>query len=393
MPGTPGVYVEEERRLPTPIEGLSTTTTAFIGPTHQGPGYRGKPTVLASVTEFEQLYGGVEDLACNDAKTPELRRNHVAHAARAFFANGGTRLIVLRVGSATRLPTARSYVAALARLQAIREVALVAAPGYSARPPAVRDAIEQVLVAHAGMPGLYRMAVLDPPPRQDRAALLAWRNASAHPIDSAFAAIYTPWLTVADPLASTPGATVDLPPSGFLCGIIARCEIERGVQRAPANELVLGALGCERDINDAEQDMLNPVGINCLRTFTGRGLRVWGARTLSSASEWKYVNVRRYFNYVEASIDHGTQWAVFEPNDERLWTNFRAAVEDFLYREWRNGALQGTKPEEAYLVRCDRSTMTQADVDAGRLVCLIGLAVVRPAEFTVVRVVRQTAQG
>jgi phage tail sheath protein FI len=150
-------------------------------------------------------------------------------------------------------------------------------------------------------------------------------------------------------------------------------------------------LRCEREINSAVQEQLNPLGVNCLRSFTGRGLRVWGARTLSSDPEWKYVNLRRYFNYVEASVDRGTQWAVFEPNDAPLWARWRAAVEDFLVRERRNGALLGSKPEDAFFVRCDRSTMTQDDIDNGRLVGLVGLAFLKPAEFVILRFTQATA--
>jgi hypothetical protein len=186
---------------------------------------------------------------------------------------------------------------------------------------------------------------------------------------------------------------IALPPSGFICGIYARNDIERGVFKAPANEVVRGALRFERDVSFGEQEMLNPLGVNCLRFFPGRGYRVWGARTASSDPEWKYVNIRRYFNYLEASIDRGTQWAVFEPNGERLWANIRTTVSDFLYNEWVTGALLGTRPEEAFFVRCDRSTMTQNDLDNGRLVCLIGVAALKPAEFVIFRIGQKTADA
>ncbi len=157
--------------------------------------------------------------------------------------------------------------------------------------------------------------------------------------------------------------------------------------------MVRGALRFELDVNFAQQEMLNPLGVNCLRYLSGRGFRVWGARLASSDPEWKYVNVRRYFNYLESSIDRGTQWAVFEPNGDRLWANVRQTISDFLYNEWRNGALLGGKTEEAYFVRCDRSTMTQNDLDNGRLVCLIGVAVIKPAEFVIFRIGQKTADA
>jgi len=386
MPATPGVSVEETSFVGRSIEGLGTTTTAFIGPTRRGPAYSAKPTMITSVAEFERIFGAPEDLRCTDATTPVLRHNYVAHAARAFFDNGGTRLYVLRVGS-ERLPQARSYVAALDRLRTLPDVAIVAAPGYSVRAEATRTAIERALVAHVELPSLYRIALLDPPPAQDPASVIASRT-----VDSSDAALYYPWLTVRNPRTGTgQPPEIDLPPSGFMAGIYGRCEIERGVHKAPSNEIVRGALRCERDISNAVQEQLNPLGINCLRSFVGRGLRVWGARTLSSDPEWKYVNVRRYFNYVQASVERGTQWVVFEPNGEPLWARLRAAISEFLLREWRNGALLGSKPEDAFFVRCDRSTMTQNDIDNGRLVCLAGLAALKPAEFVIIRFGMNTA--
>jgi phage tail sheath protein FI len=184
-----------------------------------------------------------------------------------------------------------------------------------------------------------------------------------------------------------------LPPSGFVTGIYARSDIERGVYKAPANEVVRGLTKFEANINKARQDVLNPEGINALRFFAGRGNRVWGARTMSSDPEWKYVNVRRLFIYLEHSIDKSTQWAVFEPNNERLWANIRYTIEDFLLVTWKSGALMGTKPEEAYFVRCDRTTMTQNDLDNGRLICLIGVSPTKPAEYVIFRIGQWTADS
>jgi phage tail sheath protein FI len=176
-----------------------------------------------------------------------------------------------------------------------------------------------------------------------------------------------------------------------VAGIYARNDAEKAVFKAPANEVVRGAIGFELLLNKAQQDILNPEGVNCFRFFEGRGFRLWGARTISSDPEWKYISVRRYFAYLERSIDKGTQFVVFENNSESLWAIVTRTVEDFLFNEWRSGALLGTKPEEAFFVRCDRSTMTQNDLDNGRLICLIGVAVVKPAEFVIFRIGQWTA--
>lgn len=209
--------------------------------------------------------------------------------------------------------------------------------------------------------------------------------------DSKFAALYYPWIRVFDPVSKKP---INVPPSGHICGIYARSDNERGVHKAPANEVVNGALdleeipesGTKRIITKGQQDILNPKGINCIRVFPGRGIRVWGARTISSDSLWKYVNVRRLFIYIEESIYKGTQWAVFEPNNEMLWGRVKATIDEFLTRVWRDGALMGLKADEAFFIKCDRSTMTQDDIDNGRLICIIGIAPVKPAEFVVFRI-------
>ena len=209
--------------------------------------------------------------------------------------------------------------------------------------------------------------------------------------DDSRLALYYPWVIAADP--SGLRSTISVPPSGFVAGVYANTDVQRGVHKAPANEIVVGALGFAQDINRFQQELLNPEGINCLRSFPGRGHRVWGGRTLTSDPEWKYVNVRRYFLYLERSIEKSTQWVVFEPNGERLWANVRTTVEDFLYNEWFNGRLLGPTAKVAYFVRCDRSTMTQNDLDNGRLVCEIGVAPLTPAEFVIFRIGQKTADA
>ena len=189
-----------------------------------------------------------------------------------------------------------------------------------------------------------------------------------------------------------------MPPTGHVAGIFARTDIERGVHKAPANEVVAGRRRPEPSScrsPKGEQDILNPRGVNCIRDFRtdGRGIRVWGARTMSSDPEWKYVNVRRLFIFVEESIDEGTQWVVFEPNDEPLWAQVRRSIDELPARVWRSGALMGTTQEEAFFVKCDRTTMTQDDIDNGRLICYIGIAPVKPAEFVIFRISQKTAGG
>lgn len=239
----------------------------------------------------------------------------------------------------------------------------------------------------------YRIAVVDGPKASSMNEIREFRGK----FDSKYAAIYHPWIEILDPTERAaqgrPPSRLLLPPSGFVAGIYARTDIERGVHKAPANEIVRGLTRFEANINKGRQDVLNPEGINALRFFEGRGNRVWGARTMTSDPEWKYVNVRRMFIYLEHSIDKGTQWAVFEPNNSRLWANVRQSIEDFLLVMWRDGALMGDKPEFAYFVRCDRTTMTQNDFDNGRLICLIGVAPVKPAEFVIFRVGQWTGDA
>lgn len=203
------------------------------------------------------------------------------------------------------------------------------------------------------------------------------------PLSSSYAAFYCPWLDVRNPVT---GAVTAVPPGGHVAGIYARNDAQRGVHKAPANEPVRGIVGLDTKISRADQDGLNPLGINAIREFPGRGVRVWGARTLADDPQWKYVNVRRLFLYLEESMDEGTHWAVFENNDQRLWARFRQSLSNFLTTAWRDGALMGTTPEEAFYVTCDRSTMTQDDIDNGRLVAEVGVAPVKPAEFVIIRI-------
>ena len=285
-------------------------------------------------------------------------------------------------------PASADYDAALARLEALEDIAIVAAPGSSIFTQS--QAIVESLITHVSRQRAYRIAVLDTPPNEVAADN---ENVRAQ-IDSSYAALYTPWITVANPLAkagTSIAAQVSVPPSGYMAGIYARNDEQNSVAKAPANEVVLGALGFERNITFGEQSVLNPMGINCLRHFPERGYRVWGARTASSDSEFMYVNVRRYLIYLEHSIDNSTQWAVFENNGPALWARIHDAVDSFLYSEFQQGNLLGTSPAEAYFVRCDRTTMTQNDLDNGRMICLVGVALLKPAEFVIFRIGQFTA--
>jgi phage tail sheath protein FI len=272
----------------------------------------------------------------------------------------------------------------LLAFEGVEDISIVAAPGYSAQTDANEVfAIHGAVIDHCEKM-VYRIAVLDTPPNNLVSDALDFRNQRS----SKYAALYYPWITILDPLTNT---RLNLPPSGFVAGIYARNDINRSVSKAPANEVVRLAIDFEQRINKSQQEVLNPEGVNCFRFFSGHGFLLWGARTISDDPEWKYVNLRRYFAYLEHSIDHGTQWVVFENNSQQLWTNVRHTIEDFLYNEWKMGSLMGTKPEEAFFVRCDLTTMTQNDLDNGRLVCLIGVSAVRPAEFVIFRIGQWTA--
>ncbi|MFE9532843.1 phage tail sheath family protein [Streptomyces sp. NPDC006691] len=279
-------------------------------------------------------------------------------------------------------------------LEAYDEINMVSVPDLmSAYQQGLID-LEQVkavqlgLVSHCELMG-DRMAVLDPPPGLNARDIRKWRMDVAG-YDSRYAALYYPWIKVFDPSS---GQTKVVPPSGHMSGIWARNDSERGVHKAPANEIVRGAVDLELQITRGEQDLLNPVGVNCIRAFPGRGIRVWGARTLASDPAWRYLNVRRYFNYLEESILIGTQWVVFEPNDQALWARIRRNISAFLVNEWRNGALFGQRPEDAFYVKCDQETNPPESVDLGRVVCEIGIAPVKPAEFVVFRLAQFSGGG
>ena len=274
-----------------------------------------------------------------------------------------------------------------AGLEAVDEVTMLCVPDLmAAHQQGLLDAdgvkaVHLAMIAHCELMG-DRVAILDPPPGLNAQQVKNWRVDEAG-YDSKYAALYWPWIKVMDPLSGRP---LTLPPSGHLAGIWARNDSTRGVHKAPANEVIRGALAPELAITKGEHDQLNPVAVNCIRAFPGQGIRVWGARTLSSDPEWRYLNVRRLFNYVEESILSGTNWVVFEPNDPKLWDSVKRTVTMFLRRVWRDGALFGRTPAEAFYVKCDEENNPPENRDAGILTVEIGIAPVKPAEFVVFRI-------
>jgi uncharacterized protein len=232
----------------------------------------------------------------------------------------------------------------------------------------------------------FRFAVVDPD-KNVNATDFQPRSAVQ---DTEYAALYYPWIWISDPQT---GVRKNVPPGGHVLGVYARTDAERGVFKSPANEILRNVLDLNADIDDGKQDILNPRGINAIRKFPERGIRVWGARTLTSNALWKYVSVRRLFIFLERSIYEGTQWVVFEPNDDRLWARVIDTIRLFLRTQWRLGALFGRTEEEAFFITCDRTTMTQDDILNGRLICEIGIAPVRPAEFVIFRIFQNTAEA
>ncbi|MEM1265904.1 MAG: phage tail sheath subtilisin-like domain-containing protein, partial [Pseudomonadota bacterium] len=271
-----------------------------------------------------------------------------------------------------------------AALEEVEDISIVLTPAAAVDPVNHQGIAVQMQIHCERM--RYRFGIVDSRQGMALSEVRAFRDN----FDTTRMALYYPWVDGIDPTGAQP--SIPMPPSGFLAGIYARTDVQRGVHKAPANTPVFGALRFGQGINQFQQELLNPAGVNCLRSFSGRGHQVWGARTMSSDPEWRYVNVRRYFLFLERSIERGTSWVVFEPNGEALWANVRTTIEDFLYNEWVSGHLLGATPRAAFFVRCDRSTMTQNDIDNGRLICEIGVAPLRPAEFVIFRIGQITGQ-
>jgi len=407
----PGVFVRETSFAGHSIEAVSTSTAAFIGWTSKGP-IGAVSAVITSYAEFEREYGGDNDLILGG----HIYTNYMTRAVRSFFDNGGQRLVVVRVslpqtdakksvahrsesiGGFLRRVLARGFGArsaptvtyrdALRLLEDVDEVSIVAAPSAAqvfddpAKAAAHLRSVHTEMISHAERMR-YRFAVLDPPPGLSPQEVANYANS----LESGHAALYYPWLKDGASDASI------VPPSGAICGIYARTDHQYGVWKAPANATIHGNSGFEREVSTAEQDTLNPIGVNVSREFSGRGLRLWGARTLSSDPEWRYVSIRRSVAFLEKSISDGLDWAVFEPNDEPLWAASKNRIESFLVDNWRQGALKGETASEAFFVRCDRTTMTQSDIDNGRLIAEIGVALSKPVEFLIFKIRKNQSEA
>jgi phage tail sheath protein FI len=399
----PGVYVEEVPSAIKPIAGAGTSTAGFIGVTAdiktawdplKRAGMPSRPTgevylqaaalspqPLNSWTEFTQKFGDIQ-----------ASNQYLAHAVYGFFNNGGTRCWVCRMAGVD------DAAKALAQFEAIDEIAVVAAPLPPDTAAAALNVVQKALVDHCQRLE-DRVAVLDSSRdiKGDNLVISAddtgiWRPA-ANP--KGYGAFYFPWIAVADPLAAA-GTRIAVPPSGHLAGIYARSDAERGVHKAPANEVIMGALDVRYPVSKILQGSLNLRGVNCIRSFDGT-IKVYGGRTLASDPagdpEWTYINVRRLFNFLRESIDEGTQWVVFEPNAPDLWLKIRRNISAFLTNVWASGALLGATPEQAFYVRCDETTNPSDVRDLGQVVTEIGVAVVKPAEFVVFRISQWAGAG
>jgi uncharacterized protein len=402
MYSAPGVYVEEVPGGARPIGAVGTSTAAFVGAAPD-PGARPDEAVAVnSWTQFVRTFASDAD-----------EGNALSNAVYGFFENGGGRCYVVNTGDDAPLAGAGRRRGGVRLLESVDEVAIVAAPGRSGPDdweallahcekledrvaildlaPTVDDVESLTRVATSGPAETRRSRASSedesseeggdsssdssPSPPGDQA------GGGQRPRQSPYGAAYFPHLVVRDPLS---GRRVEMPPSGHLAGVWARTDLSRGVHKAPANEPVRGATDLTYSVTREEQSLLNPAGINCIRFFAGEGILVWGARTLDAeASEWRYLPVRRLFNMLKESIANGTRWIVFEPNDYILWRSIRRDISAFLTRVWRDGALFGRTPEEAFFVKCDEETNPPEVRDAGQVVAIVGVAPVKPAEFVV----------
>lgn len=304
----------------------------------------------------------------------------VARGAWAMLTSGDDALASLTVADFVGENLGPGQRSGIQALEEIDQVAICLVPGMWSTD------VRSALIVHCETLA-DRFAILDPPPRLGVQGVEQFRS----PIDTRFAALYYPWVTIRNPRPG--GEEMPAPPSGFVAGVYARTDVARGVHKAPANETLRSIRGFELAITKREQDILNPQNINVLRAFPGRGNRIWGARVLTSEPAWRYVSVRRLFLMIEESIDEATQWVVFEPNDEPLWARIRQSITGFLTSQWRIGALQGRTAAEAFFVACDRSTMSQDDLDNGRLIVICGIAPVKPAEFVIFRIQQKTLES
>lgn len=401
---TPGVYVEEISSGNKPLEAASTNVVGFLGIAEKGP--VNEPTLVTNWTQYTKLFGGMHT------------NGWLGHSVFQFFQNGGTKCFINNLAEAPKAPAAApgkpdakggkpeekkdekkdtdnvviknpanittliigkdegpGKRSGLFAFDEVPDISIICAPGVTE--PAAQDAILSHCERHR-----FRIAVLDSPETLDKGI-----DTIPMPRDSMMGAYYFPWIEMYDTELEK---AVFAPPSGGIAGVWGRVDGTRGVHKAPANEIFRGATGLKYNLTDAEQELLNPRGVNCIREFRGRGIRVWGARTFSSDPEWRYLNVRRLFCMIEQTIQDGTNWIVFEPNTRDLWKKIVRNITAFLLRVWKDGALFGDSPEEAFYVRCDDELNPPESIDAGYVVCEIGLAPAKPAEFVVFRVAQKS---
>lgn len=375
-PIVPHGYVEEMSAAPHRIESAPASVAAFVGTFESGP--INKPQELTSVAELQSKFGD--------------QNFKSALAVRQFFLNGGRKCLVVRVNN-ERSDLKKAAVLKTG-LDAFTEPDRF---NLLSLPPAVEldaSAFSAVIAQSEELCERRRAFLIIDPPASVKTPgdILTWLNANSS-LRHRNAALYFPWVNVID--AGDPQQTHLVAPGGTIAGVMARIDKSRGVWKAAAgNEATLKNVATlAHSLTQRENDRLNQQGINCLRHFPGVGSVCWGARTLASDPEWKYVPVRRFALFLESSIDRGLQWTVFEPNNEFLWANVRRSIEDFMHDLFRQGALMGNKPEEAYFVKCDRTTMTQHDIDNGQLIGLVGFAPLKPAEFVILRFHTSTLQS
>ena len=371
---TPGVYIDEIAIGASPIAGVSTSIVGFVGVTEKGTN-ASEAVFISSWKAFEDTFGG------HTADAP-----YMAQAVFSFFSNGGTQCYIVNVtesdgdtftandytGASSTDPTTRT---GLALLEAYDDISIICIPGIS------DGTVQAAMITHCES-SKYKFCILDPKENSSISDITTLKSALVS--TKGYGALYYPWITVLDR---------NTPPSGAVAGIYARSDSERGVHKAPANEVLRNVTKLEINLSNADQGPLNLAGINCLRSFAGRGNLVWGARTLASDPTWKYVNIRRLFIYLEKSIEEATQWVVFEPNNGMLWARVKQTISNFLTNVWRDGALMGTSPEEAFFVRCGRDTMTQTDIDNGKLIVQIGVSPTKPAEFVIFEIAQWTGDA
>jgi phage tail sheath protein FI len=374
----PGVYIKEVGAHPSVIEGVSTNVVGFIGKTEHikkddfdNGTLLDVPTRITSWTEYSEKYGNYD----------KEHSPYLALSVKGFFDNGGTVCYIVRVpdqastadfiGDSGDSGDTKKGLAALENV----DINIICMPGVT------NVVVQQAMIKHCENLK-YRFCILD---SVESADIYSLKECRSH-LDSSYGALYYPWLKV----TGDSGDVVVMPPSGFIAGVFARMDAARGVHKPPANAGFNSSVDVLVDIDDTQQDVLNSLHINCLRFFPNRGVVIWGARTLSSDPEWKYLSVRRLFNFIEESIYKGTLWAVYEPNDKILWAAIKSTIETFLIQLWREGMLQGGKADEAFFVQCDRSVHTQDDIDNARVRINIGLAPLKPAEFIVIKMMQST---